>query len=115
MKKIIIVLVSILVSLSVFADNVNSVNNSNANKIEITQNEPTTSTNITYSENNYSELPAYSQQIDCTLTITVTINGGIGSASASLSVSGPCDEVLANADALFDTVLALAKKKWDAL
>ncbi len=55
-------------------------------------------------------------QLDCSLTVSVTIgNSLVGNASASLTITGPCDEMLAQADELFDLVFAKAKAKWEAL
>jgi len=116
MKQILIIIVSILLSLTTFANNIDNNKIKNESKTKITQNTELAIANVASSVVNFNVIPSDMQQIDCTLTITVTIgNDIVGSVSASLSITGPCDEVIANADALFQNVLDLAKKKWDEL
>ncbi len=118
MKKTLIILVSILFYLTAYTNN--------------TKNFPLTSykdgpsienSDFYYPINNvfyviYNNLDPSTPmgQLDCSLTVSVTKGNSLfGNASASLTITGPCDEMLAQADELFDLVFAKAKAKWEAL
>lgn len=91
MKQILIIIVSILLSLTTFANNIDN-KIKNESKTKITQNTELAIANVASSVVKYNVIPSDMQQIDCTLTITVTIgNDIVGSVSASLSITGPCD------------------------
>ena len=45
------------------------------------------------------------ETLDCEVTVTATIDIGVGSVEVSVTVSGPCNEVIANGSAIANNII----------